>query len=433
MKRYIFLTFIVLFTNVSFTQVDSIVIPESPILDLQFLIAEAMLNNPEIQAALYEWDMQEAKIPQAVALDDPELKYLREEMPDFRWSEAMYSRLEFMQMLRFPSKLSTQRLLAEIRAEHAHHDHLEKVNEVISKLKSAYYELWYVQQTIVLTQENIRLMSQFASVARTRYSVGFAQQQDILKAQVEVSVLRNELISLRQQELSAKAMLMSILNRAPNDTLGFAVIPEEIVFTANLDTLLQYAIQNRPMLIHDSLGITEGQTMLSLARQEYLPDIKLGLQRVTYSLIGGINGWSVSVGITLPFAPWTLGKASARIEEGKAAVEKARSQYQASRQMVVASIKDLYYKTSGLKQRLDIFAKQILPQAKQSLDASLTAYQTNRADFLTLLDAYRTNVDLTKEYFMLRMQFEQTLTQLEREVGSQYAATLNSGKETNNE
>lgn len=432
--RTFILTAIVLFTSsFSIAQVDSIVVPESPLLDLQFLIAEAMMNNPEIQAALYEWDMMEAKVPQEGALDDPELKYMREEMPAFEWGKAMYSRIELMQMVEFPTKLLTRRSLAKIRAEHAHHEHLEKINDVIAKLKSAYYELWNVQQTIALTQENIRLMKQFVSIARTRYSVGSAQQQDVLKAEVELSMLNNTLIALRQQELSTKAMLMSILNRGPKDTLGFAVIPEEIVFAANLDTLIQYALQNRPMLIHDSLGITEGETMLSMARQEYLPDLTFGIQHVTYPVIGNLNAWSVSVGLTLPFAPWTLNKAGSRVDEGKAAVEKARSQYQATRQMVTASIKDLYYKASGLKQQLDTFGKLILLQAKQSLDASLTAYQTNRTDFLMLLDAYRTYVDLTKEYFMLRMQFEQTVTQLDREVGSLLASTFILKKESDNE
>jgi outer membrane protein TolC len=170
-----------------------------------------------------------------------------------------------------------------------------------------------------------------------------------------------------------------------------------------------------------------------MARQEFLPDFKFGVQHVSYPLIGGIYGWSVSVGLTLPFAPWTLGKANARVDEAHALVEKARSQYQASRQMVTANIKDLYFKISAAKQKLDTFTKLILPIAKQSLDASMIAYQTNKTDFLMLLDAYRTYVDLIKEYFMLRMQFEQTITQLQREVGSQFAATLNSEKESNNE
>ena len=164
--------------------------------------------------------------------------------------------------------------------------------------------------------------------------------------------------------------------------------------------------------------IGESKTMLSMAKQEYLPDFKFGIERMTEPM-GPFTGWSVSAGVTLPFAPWTLGKASARIDEADAAIIKSNASYTATRNMVASNIKDLYYKASGAKQQLDVYNSEILPQAKQSVQASLTAYQTGTTDFLMLIDAYRTLVNLSKEYFMTRMQFEQTVAALEREVGTQ--------------
>jgi len=412
-----------LVSTLSWSQQDSITIPESSTLDLNTLIAEALINNPEIQAALSQMDVMEAKISQAGALDDPELQFMQEGMPGFRWNEAMFSRVELMQMVRFPTKISTERSLAEIRAEHAHHDHLEKVNGVLSELKIAYYELWFVQQNIVLEEENIRLMRQFLQTAMTKYGVGIVSQQDVLKAQVEIAMLNNELLMLRQKELGTKAMMMAILNRAEKDTLGFAIIPDEIIFTANLDTLQKLALLVRPMLTHDSMMIQESETMRSMAQQEYLPDFKFGLERIT-SPLDGFSGWSVTAGITLPFAPWTLGKASARVDEANAGIQRATSAYTASRNMVLSRIKDLYYKVIADKQRLESFRTGIMPQARQSLSASLTGYQTGRTDFLMLIDAYRTLVNLTKEYFMTRMEFEQTIAALDREVGYQNVATV---------
>ena len=87
--------------------------------------------------------------------------------------------------------------------------------------------------------------------------------------------------------------------------------------------------------------------------------------------------------------------------------------------MVVSGIKDLFYRAEAAKEQFDKYNSAILPQAKQSVEASLTAYQTGATDFLMLIDAYRTLVNLSKEYFMTRMQFEQTIAELEREVGTQ--------------
>ena len=93
--------------------------------------------------------------------------------------------------------------------------------------------------------------------------------------------VNNDLIALRQQELSAKVMLMAILNRSRKDTLGFAVIPEEVISPAPLDSLINFALMNRSMLKHDSLSIDENRTQLSLAKQEYIPDLRFSLERVT--------------------------------------------------------------------------------------------------------------------------------------------------------
>jgi outer membrane protein TolC len=399
-------------------QHDSVNVPESVELDLRFLTVEALMNNPEIKAELQKMDVMEARVLQAGSLDAPELKFMQEAMPDFRFNQAMYSRFELMQTIPFPTKLDRREDLSRIEAGHAHNEHLEKVNEVLSKLKSAYYELWFLQQNIILDQENARLINQLISIARAKYGVGETSQQDVLKGQVELHMVDNDLITLRQRELSAKAMMMSILNRSPRDTLGFAVIPDDAVFDAQLDSLLQWALENRPMIVHDSLSIAEQQMNLSLARLDYWPDFKLGLERMT-SPSTDFRGWSVSASMTIPLAPWTLGRSSARIEEASASIDEARSDYNAARNMVAGNIKDLYYKIDAGKKQLDLYRTAILPEARQSLDASLASYQTGRTDFLMLTDAYRTYVNLTREYFMVRMQFEQNIGGLEREVGTQ--------------
>lgn len=404
-------------------QVDSIVVPESNIESLEFMVIEVLSNNPDVKAAALQMEVMAGKAEQMGALDDPELLYMRDEMPDFRWKEPMFNRIEFMQMLRFPTKLYAESKIGTIQAEHAHHEHLEKINEVLARMKSTYYELWFVQQAIVLAEENIRLMRQVARTAETKYAVGEIMQQDVLKARVELARIENELIKFRQQERATKAMLTAILNRQSNDTIGFAVIPEEVVFTPSLEVLQEIALVNRPMLKHDSLTIDENRTMQSLSRQEYLPDIKVGVQYVNGPL-SGFRGWGISAGITIPFAPWTLGKASGRTQEAAASVQKSLAMYTASRNMVSSTIAALYHRIIADKLQLETYQKKILPEAQRSLDVSIAAYRTGKTDFLMLLDAYRTLVDLRMEYFMLRMQFEQSIAELEFTVGYQGISTL---------
>lgn len=53
------------------SQVDSVVVPEQTVLDLQFHVIEALMNNPEILSAQDRMDEAEASVTQASALDEP--------------------------------------------------------------------------------------------------------------------------------------------------------------------------------------------------------------------------------------------------------------------------------------------------------------------------------------------------------------------------
>lgn len=386
------------------------------VIPLDQVIEEVLRHNPDIRAAGYQMELMNARIGQASALDDPELMYMREEMPGFRWNAAMMQKVGLEQHIRFPSKIFSQTSLAEIQTEHARHDLLEKVNEVIARTKNAYYELWFIQQSIHLTMKSAALLQQMIGIAQTRYTVGEAPQQDVLKGYVELARLENRLVTFRQQEMSMKAMLMAILYRSSQDTLGGTVLADSVARMPSLDTLEALALRFRPMLLHDSLAVEENRTMHSLAKQEYLPDLKLGVEYVT-SPQTAFNGWSVRAGITLPFAPWTLGKASSRVEEASMSISKAQAVYGGSRAMVISNVRDLYYKARAAGQQLEGYRTLILPQARLALDATVMAYQTGKSDFLMLIDAYRTLVDLQMESLMTRMQFEQSVADLERAVG----------------
>lgn len=385
-------------------------------LDLNALVREALMNNPDMQAAEFGRDAAEARVAQAGALDDPELTYMREEMPGFRWNQSQMQKIELMQMFRFPSKLSKETEIAEINAEHAHHEHMEIANEVLSKVRSTYAELWYAQQATRVNRENARLLKQFTTIAQTRYGVGTAPQQDVLKSYVEMAKLDNEQLRLRQTELTAKAMLHSLLNRQSSDTLGVAVLPDELRLLHPVDTLQTLALKFRGMLLHDSLSVAEGDALVSLAKSEFIPDFKIGVEYVT---IGAehFRGWSVKAGITLPFAPWTLGKAHSRIEEAEIMKESAQAKYAASRNMVGAAVRELYFKADAAKKQLANYSSVIVPQSRQALQASMMAYQTGKTDYLMLIDSYRMFTMLTMEQLMLRMQYEQTLAELIRTVG----------------
>ncbi len=407
---------VVLIASAGRAQTDSIVIPESQTLVLRDLEVEAMMRSPEIDHAGTESEMQVAMTEELGRLPAPEFRYMEENMEGFNPSTSMFRRFELMQMVPFPTKLFADRRIGEIRAEHADHDRLEKIGGVLSRLRMAYIRLWYAQQMQVLEGRQAGYLATASAAALARLRAGTATQGEVLTADVERAAAENRRIAMRQEELSSKAMLMGILGRNPSDTLGYAVISEEIAPLLPLDTLLSYARRYRPMLLHDSLGIDQSREEASRARQEWLPDLTLGVQRVT-SPMSGYQGWSAILGISLPFAPWSMGGTRAMVDIADAKVREMDAAYRSSRAMVESAVREQYARASAAQAQLRTFQAEVLPKIEQMVAANLNDYRSGRIGFSALLSAYRMQIDMIKEFFMIRMTLEDAVIALEHETG----------------
>ena len=384
---------------------------------IEALIGEALANNPEIAATLHTMGATQSKIPQASSLDDPELNFKLMEIPGTDFNHAMYANIELMQMIRFPSKLSTQRLIAETQAEHAHHDHMEKVLDVVAELRKSFAALRYARKALDLNLKNQEYVAQMVRAATTLYSVDKASQQDVLKSTIELAKLKAQETSAQQEVVSAESLLRAILNRPVGAPIGPLDDRRPDTVTTSVGDLIDYALRYRPMLIHDSLNVYESGLNLDLMRKEYLPDFRLSLEYVRMPALVE-NRWSVSAGITLPFAPWTISKTSSRVQEATEERLSLASTYQASRRMVEAQIRDSFARVQAYRSELDAYETTVLPQTGQSLQSQLRAYQSNQSSFLMLLESYRMQQDAEMEAAMARMKYEQALAGLERSVGT---------------
>ncbi|HUI09111.1 MAG TPA: TolC family protein [Bacteroidota bacterium] len=383
---------------------------------LDGLVLETLRKNPEIDAARDQMDVMAGKAGEEGTLPPPELIFMREGMPAFRYRDAMFSRVELMQMIPFPTKLASRREIAEISALHAHHEHAEKALEVLRRLKTTYAELWYVQQSMALGARNSDLLARTLAVVRARFAAGGAGAEDVLRASLESARNTNTLIALRARERALKAMLMSIAGRSGPDTIGCAVLREPRPLEITPDSLVALALSTRPAIEHDSLAVEEERRMLSAAKQEYIPDFRIGLQYMTAPLTG-FNGWTVTAGVSIPFAPWSSGATASKIEESEAGVNRAEAMLEASRASLRAEVTDLAARAASEALQADNYRNEILPQSEEALRAALGGYRAGRGVLLPLLDAYRMLNETTLDALMLTMEHAQTIAALEQAVG----------------
>jgi cobalt-zinc-cadmium efflux system outer membrane protein len=316
----------------------------------------------------------------------------------------------------FPTKLSTRKDIASAATNGARWGKTAKIVEIIARVRSAYAMLWDARTRLAINIENQQSLDQILRTAQTQYSVGQASQQEVLKTSVELAKAHSNEAVIRQEIVSAESMLHAILNRPNTVPIGLVTLDSLNSIQHSVTTLLQYSSDHHPMLSQDSLNIVESDLMVSMAKQEYIPDFKISVERVTYPMTG-MKAWSVMAGITIPFAPWSLSKASARVQEAQADRSMRQSMQQANRNMVEASIRESFARVKAYQTQVQSFEQTILPQSTQSLQSSLGEYQSGRTPYLMLLDAFRMNQDMRMEAVMARMNYEKEYANLQRQVG----------------
>ncbi|MGB8658379.1 MAG: TolC family protein [Candidatus Zixiibacteriota bacterium] len=392
---------------------------------LDSLIAQALRANPDLKAAESRYKAFEAQVPQAGSLPNPMFQATISNVSAKSWTlgKTLMSGHEYMlsQTIPFPGKLGFAQKASRGMAQQSEQEYQSTKSFVLSELKQNYYQLYQLQKSIWITQENKQLLEDFAKIAATRYSVGEGLQQDVLKAQVEVSKMIDELISMEEMRRTTQAKINVLLARDPQDSLGET---EELTLQSlslSEEELQNLAIQNNPGLKGMEFEINAAESEYKMARREYWPDFALSLSylrmRNDASMEPGAerNFVSASAGIEIPLYFWS--KQKKKVEEKGFDLRSSRQKYEGMKNDLKFSVSELFYSLNKYRQQVELYQTAILPQARQSLESARVAYQVDKVDFMTLLDNQMTLYNYQIAFHQALTAYFQSVAQLEEIVG----------------
>lgn len=390
----------------------------APVL-LNDLVTEALEQNPEIKAMQRSFDMMRARIPQAKALPEPMLSYGyagNAPLPPFdiqKGDPASARTLSFTQELPFPGKLAIKGKMANVAAEAEWWNYEQVRLNVVAEVKDAYYDLYYIHKAMETITKNKELLEKFAKIAEASYSVGKGIQQDVLKAQVEVSKLVEQLTVLEQREQTAEARLNSLLFRELETPVGK---PEEIKprdFTYNLTDLREMALTNYPLLKAQRRRIDREQYGVELAQKDFYPDFNVGF---TYFNRPGLpEMYAVNVGVKIPLYFWQKQRPAVAEATASTATEKQRLENTST--LLFFRIKDRYLAATTAQRLVKLYGTTIIPQSSLSLESAISGYEVGKVDFLTLLDNLVTLLNYELSYYEQLSNQEKAIAALEPFVG----------------
>lgn len=381
-------------------------------INLPALIAELDQASPEIKAARQRWEAAKAIVPQVQTLPDPTVKLGYQRMPMREPLQgAMYG---FGQEIPFPGKLRLKGEVAQREADRIEQEYVAVRLRLIARLKEAYFDLHFIHDAIEIVERNKILLMQFEKTAKSRYAVGQAAQQDVFRAQVEISRVLDRLAVLDQQKESLHAAINRLLNQPPAGPLG---APEEIqmtMLTLPLPALSQRADEFSPILQASAKGVERGEQAVALARREYYPDFDVSALGLHNDRINE-HGFQVMLGIRLPLYYTT--KQRQAVRQALAETTEARESLTNTRQDLLFRVKDDFVQAQRAERLVAILRDAIIPQATLALRASQSGYGVGKVDFLTLLNSLLTLQESELELHGEMVAHEKALARLEEVTG----------------
>jgi cobalt-zinc-cadmium efflux system outer membrane protein len=358
---------------------------------LRELVREAIERNPDLISLQSAAQAKEQRVLPAGSLPDPMLSLAYSNLPvdDFSLDkEPMTSRdIGFTQAIPFPGKLSLKQEITRLESVQAA-DRVESMRNLIRfQVKKDFFLLLENREVTRLTETNRAILGELLAVANSRYAVGKAPQQDLFKAQVEISRMENLLISLRKKEVELRADLNALRSRPVGSPVDLppSYVVSGIVYSE--EELREIAKAGNPDLKREEDAVKQKEAALRLARKQILPDFQIGAAyKFRENAPGGSERpdfFTASVGISVPL--WHGKKQDREVEAAIRELSSGKSRYESAWNGVQSRILDLTADLAALKTSLSLFDTGLLPQAKESVASSLSAYQVGAVEFASVL------------------------------------------------
>lgn len=296
----------------------------------------------------------------------------------------------------------------QLMAERERANAMSRALQVLRNLRKAWMEVYYYDQALALVQESEEIFTQLVKITQYQYRAGRGQQQDVVRAQLELSLLQDkELLMFQQKEASIAELEKWTGASVRKHTLSpffpeLPTLPDVEEIMANID-------------FHPSMAVKKAQ--LSVARkgvaiikETYKPtwmiDVSYGLRQgenmVNGEAVARSDFMSAMVSMDLPF--FTEKRQDKRLNARGQDVNAASDAIEAQRRELLRIFEGAYANWVRLGERLDYYKSTVLPQAAQFAEASRKAYQSQVSDFTELVRARLRQLDSNLQALRIRVE-----------------------------
>jgi outer membrane protein TolC len=280
--------------------------------------------------------------------------------------------------------------------------------DVLTSVRQAWLDTYYWQRTHAIVDEVRPFFADLATVTRSLYSVGRKSQQDLLRAELELSRIDDRLLDISNQHSRAIAMLSEWIGSEASRPVA-----EKMPSWNEIPPLatLQSNLLSHPNVQAANARIEARDAGINLAEEDYKSgwvwDLGYGY-RDGYMPDGSPRSDFVSLSVTMDLPFFQENRQDRKLSAAFSERRAAKASKQELLRRLNSRLEAEYAQFNELARRIELYETQILTLAGSNAQASLVAYQSDAADFADVMRAYID--DLNSRVDHTRLQVEQAKT-----------------------
>lgn len=383
--------------------------------NLELLFAFGYEWNPGIKAARKKLKGTLEQYPQAVYLDNVLRQYnaftkqLDTKIGQPRHKEMMTMKFPFPDLLALKGQIVTE----DVQISQKEID--IELRDLVTDIRLAYYNYLYLNEAIEINRENQELLRQMIQIAQAKFRAGIGKYHSVIMAQVEFSKLSDSIITLEERRETVIARINTLLNRPVDATLGKPQSLAHKEVTQPLGELYTLALKSRQEIQKQKLVISKMNLIIQLATRMTYPDVSLGASYFENRMKLSPT-FSTQRTLNLEHSA-SFGQNDAYIREVKIKTDAMQQKLVELENITRFTVKKHHFGLKTANRSIALYRTTLLPQARSALEAANTAYQAAQVDFISFLDAQRTQLKFRLEEQRALRDHRQHLAQLEQAVG----------------
>ena len=310
----------------------------------------------------------------------------------------------------------TQVKISRLNFDSSRSDLENVIEQVIQGVKQTYFGVLQAKRNREVAQDTVKQFQQHLDQAKGFYEVGTKPKFDVIKAEVDLSTAKLNLIK------AENAVRIAMVNL--NNAMGVPNAPEYVLednlssrkYEVTLEEALSRAFENRPDLLSVIAKKQSAEGSVDLANANYYPFIT---GNALYSWAGGRideldHGWTVGATLTVPIFSGFLTKY--QVAQAKANLDVLRANEESVRQTVTLDVQQAYLNLKQAEESIPT-AELGVQQAQENMDIANGRYAAGVGSPIEVTDAEVSLVNAKTAYIQALYDYKVAQANLEKAMG----------------